>query len=56
VMLAGQIYNIVISLCGINDLDQSPVIRLGPKLIKNRACCDVSQCPIVRRVPRGCGV
>ena len=42
-MLAGQIYNIVISLCGINDLDQSPVIRLGPKLIKNRACCDVSQ-------------
>ena len=44
-MLAGQIYHIVISLCDVNDLDQSPVLRFGPKLIRNRACSDVSQCP-----------
>ena len=46
-MLAGQIYHIVISICEINDLGQSPVLRLGPKLIRNRACCDVwPQIPI----------
>jgi hypothetical protein len=44
-MIAGQIYHIVISICEINDLYQSPVLRLGPTLIRNRACCDVSQCP-----------
>jgi hypothetical protein len=46
-MLAGQIYHIVISLCVVNDLDKSPVLRLGPKLIRNRACSDVSQCVLV---------
>jgi hypothetical protein len=44
-MLAGQIYHVVISMYDIYDLDQSPVLRLGPKLIRNRACCDLSQCP-----------
>ena len=44
-MLAGQIYHVVISIYDTYDLDQSPVLRLGPKLIRNRACCDVSQCP-----------
>ena len=43
-MLAGQIYHAVISIYDIYDLGQSPVLRLGPKLIRNRACCDVSQC------------
>jgi hypothetical protein len=51
-MLAGQIYHIVISLCDVNDLDQSPVLRFGPKLIRNRACSDVSQCPRTLYVPR----
>eukprot|EP00966_Prymnesium_polylepis_P318596 7358917-Prymnesium_polylepis.1 len=41
-MLAGQIYHMVISICEIYDLDQSPVLRLGPKRIRNWACCDVS--------------
>ena len=62
-MLVGQIYHILISICDVNDLDQSPVLRFGPKLIRNRACSDVSQCPSTLYVPRrrpqhsrGCGV
>ena len=44
-MLAGQIYmyHIVISICDVNDLDQSPVLRLVPKLIRNRVCSGMSQ-------------
>ena len=36
-MLAGQIYHVVISIYDNYDLDQSPVLRLVPKLIGNRA-------------------
>ena len=53
-MLVGQIYHVVISIYDIYDhLDQSPVLRLSPKLIRNRACCDVSQCPTVVRCTQG---